>query len=69
MRSRADSFLSASSACSSPPDITLARKLLGWEPKVSRAEGLKITYEYFRSLSPDELYEKEHNTFEGYIRK
>jgi len=30
------------------PDITKARKLLGWEPKVSREEGLKITYEYFK---------------------
>jgi len=37
------------------PDITLAKKLLGWEPKVSRAEGLKITYDYFKSLSPEEL--------------
>ncbi len=37
------------------PDITLATKLLGWEPKVSRAEGLKITLEYFKSLTPDEL--------------
>ncbi len=31
------------------PDITKARSILGWEPKVSRAEGLKITYEYFRN--------------------
>ena len=30
------------------PDITLARELLGWEPKVSRAEGLKTTIEYFK---------------------
>src|SRR6187455_2316254 len=37
------------------PDITKARQLLGWEPKVSRKEGLKITYEYFRSLAPEEL--------------
>lgn len=37
------------------PDITLARKLLGWEPKVARAEGLKITFDYFKSLSPEEL--------------
>lgn len=37
------------------PDITLAKKLLDWEPKVSRAEGLKITLEYFQSLSPEEL--------------
>jgi dTDP-glucose 4,6-dehydratase len=37
------------------PDITKARELLGWEPKVSRAEGLKITYEYFKSLPKEEL--------------
>lgn len=37
------------------PDITKARTLLGWEPKVERAEGLKITYEYFKSLPADEL--------------
>jgi dTDP-glucose 4,6-dehydratase len=37
------------------PDITRAKKLLGWEPKVSRTEGLKVTYEYFRSLAPEEL--------------
>lgn len=37
------------------PDITKAKQLLNWEPKVSRKEGLKITYDYFRSLSPEEL--------------
>jgi dTDP-glucose 4,6-dehydratase len=51
------------------PDITLARKLLKWQPKVDRAAGLKITYAYFKSLTPDELYAKDHNTFEGYVRK
>ena len=51
------------------PDITRAREILGWEPKVDRAEGLQITYDYFKSLSPEELHEKEHNTFEGYVRK
>lgn len=30
------------------PDITLAKKLLGWEPKVSRSEGIKITLDYFK---------------------
>lgn len=29
------------------PDITRARQLLHWEPKVGRTEGLKLTYEYF----------------------
>jgi dTDP-glucose 4,6-dehydratase len=36
------------------PDIARARKLLGWEPKVERREGLKVTYEYFKSLPPEE---------------
>ena len=37
------------------PDITKAKKLLGWEPKVRRREGLKITYEYFKYLPSEEL--------------
>lgn len=36
------------------PDITRAREILGWEPKVERKDGLKKTYEYFRSLPPEE---------------
>jgi len=32
------------------PDITKARTILGWEPKISREEGLKITYEYFKNI-------------------
>jgi dTDP-glucose 4,6-dehydratase len=51
------------------PNIDKARSILGWEPKVQRAEGLRITYEYFKSLSQKELYKKEHNKFEGYIKK
>ncbi len=51
------------------PQIDKAKEILGWEPKVSREEGLKITYEYFKSLSEEDLYKKEHNTFEGYIKK
>lgn len=51
------------------PDITKAKALLGWEPKVSRAEGLKITYEYFKSLPKEELYKSEHKEFDEYIRK
>jgi dTDP-glucose 4,6-dehydratase len=38
------------------PDITLAKKLLNWEPKVQRAEGLKITYHYFKSLPEEDWY-------------
>ena len=51
------------------PDITKAREILGWEPKVSRAEGLKITYEYFKSLPESALYKMEHKNFEKYIVK
>lgn len=37
------------------PDITKAKNILGWEPKVNRKEGLKITYDYFQSLPKEEL--------------
>lgn len=37
------------------PDISKAKELLGWEPKVLRSEGLKKTYEYFKSLPKEEL--------------
>ena len=30
------------------PDISKAKSILGWEPIISRADGLKITYEYFK---------------------
>lgn len=48
------------------PDITKAKELLNWEPKVHRAEGLKITYEYFKSLSPEALAKTEHKDFTTY---
>ncbi|MEI6311142.1 MAG: UDP-glucuronic acid decarboxylase family protein [Bacteroidota bacterium] len=51
------------------PDITKAKELLGWEPKIDRKEGLNITYAYFKSLSQEELFNKEHNNFEKYIIK
>jgi len=38
------------------PDISKAREILGWEPKVNRADGLKITLEYFKSLPKEELF-------------
>lgn len=49
------------------PDITRAKEILDWTPKYSRKEGLKLTYEYFKSLTPEELFLKEHNNFEDYI--
>lgn len=50
------------------PNITKAKEILGWEPKVSRAEGLKITYEYFKSLPREILFERDNKNFEKYIR-
>jgi dTDP-glucose 4,6-dehydratase len=50
------------------PNIEKARKLLGWQPKVNRADGLKITYAYFKSLPTEVLYAREHKSFEKYIR-
>jgi dTDP-glucose 4,6-dehydratase len=32
------------------PDITLAREILGWEPKISRSEGISKTYDYFKKV-------------------
>ena len=50
------------------PDISKAKKLLDWTPKISRSEGLKLTYNYFLNLSEGELYKKEHNDFKKYIK-
>ncbi len=50
------------------PDITKAKAILGWEPKVSRSEGLRITYDYFKSLPREILYEREYKNFDKYIR-
>lgn len=50
------------------PDITKARELLGWEPKIGRAEGLKITYEYFKSLPAEALEKIEHKDFTTFNR-
>ena len=47
------------------PDITKAREILGWEPKINRAEGLKITYEYFKSLPSERLFDEvAHREFD-----
>ena len=51
------------------PDITRARDVLGWEPKVSREEGMKITYNYFKNLSKEDLLKKEHKDFSKHNKK
>lgn len=50
------------------PDISKAKEILGWEPKVGRTEGMKATFEYFKSLSEEELLKQEHKDFSKYIR-
>lgn len=40
------------------PDITRAKEILGWSPKVSRRDGLKVTYEYFKSLPKEEWFKQ-----------
>jgi len=51
------------------PDISKAKSLLDWEPKVMRAEGLEKTYAWFKSLPADRLYRQEHRDFTAYKRK
>ena len=51
------------------PYISKAREILKWEPKINRAEGLKVTYEYFKGLSKEELFESNHYNFDKYIKK
>lgn len=41
------------------PDISRAKAILDWEPKVKRCEGLKITYEYFKNLPEKDLTPRE----------
>ena len=50
------------------PDISLARDLLKWEPRVQRAEGMKKTFDYFKKLSHEELYKSEHRDFSKHIK-
>ncbi len=45
------------------PDITKAREILDWEPRVDRSDGMRKTFEYFKSLSPEELEKREHRDF------
>ena len=51
------------------PDISLAKKILDWEPKIGRKEGMKKTYQYFSSLSEEELRKRDHKDFANHIKK
>ena len=43
------------------PDITKAQEILDWSPKVDRKQGLKITYQYFKNFSLEELEQNKKN--------
>ena len=49
------------------PDITKAKEILNWEPKIGREEGMKLTFDYFKSLSKEELLKEEHKDFSKFI--
>lgn len=51
------------------PDISLAKKVLNWEPKINRDEGMRLTFNYFKTLSQKELYKSEHKNFESHIKR
>lgn len=50
------------------PDITRAKEILNWEPKVHRVDGLKKVFDYFKSLSPEDLQKKEHRDFSSLLK-
>jgi dTDP-glucose 4,6-dehydratase len=49
------------------PNINKAKALLDWEPKIDRSTGMEITYDYFKSLSTEELLKEEHKDFSDFI--
>lgn len=51
------------------PDISLAKKLLDWEPKTTRSEGMRITFNYFKNLPKERLYKREHKDFSNHIKR
>jgi dTDP-glucose 4,6-dehydratase len=51
------------------PDISLAKEILSWQPKINRVEGMRKTYDFFRSLPNNKLYKREHKDFSKHIKK
>ncbi|MGG5576720.1 UDP-glucuronic acid decarboxylase family protein [Myroides sp. C15-4] len=49
------------------PDITKAKNILGWSPKIDRAEGMKRTLAHFKSFTKEDLAREEHKDFSNYI--
>jgi len=51
------------------PDISRAKEVLGWEPRVSRQEGMEKTFAYFKGLSAEALFDIEHKDFSKHNRR
>jgi dTDP-glucose 4,6-dehydratase len=51
------------------PDISKAKEIIDWEPVITREEGMKNTFNYFKSLTSEELSKSEHKDFSKHIRK
>jgi len=51
------------------PDISKAKEILNWSVTINREEGMRKTFEYFKSLSQEQLYKSEHKDFSKHIRK
>ncbi|VAW11895.1 UDP-glucuronate decarboxylase [hydrothermal vent metagenome] len=51
------------------PDISKAKEILGWEPKVGRKEGMRKTFDFFKTLSTEELERTEHRDFKERNKK
>lgn len=45
------------------PDISKAKEILNWEPKTNRSKGMKLTLDYFKEFSVEELRKSEHRDF------
>ncbi len=51
------------------PDVSLAKKILNWEPKIGQEKGMRMTFEYFKTLSQEELFKSDHKDFKNHIKK
>jgi dTDP-glucose 4,6-dehydratase len=51
------------------PDISLAKKVLDWDPKVPRKVGIQKVFEYFKNLPEEKLYKREHKDFSNHIKR
>ena len=50
------------------PDIKLAKKVLNWQPQISRQEGMKMTVSFFQNVSDKQLYKRDHKDFSKHIK-